>query len=146
MDSSFFFPLIGVEVEQCPKRAIMKLIAKEEVVRSELVIFELSAKGSKLINAGKLSLKELTQGITAIQYHSKIEVIPIHYSEIQTLACELRKKHSDYIDCLMVATAVHYADGMITLDKELKRKAQEEWKETIAKENKKFKLLVWEEY
>ncbi|HUU78672.1 MAG TPA: PIN domain-containing protein [candidate division Zixibacteria bacterium] len=146
MDSSFFFPLIGIEITQSSRKAILEVIAKEEVIRSELVIFELSAKGSKLINTGKLTVKDLTQGITAIQYNQKIETIPIYYSEIQTLACELRKHHTDHIDCLIVATAVHHAEEMITLDKELKRKAQEEWKAVIEKENKKFKLVLWEEY
>jgi len=146
VDSSFFFPIIGVEITQCSKEAILELIRKEDIVRSELVIFELSAKGSKLVNAGKLTIKELTQGISAIQYHQKIEAIPIHYSEILTLACELRKKHTDHIDCLIVATAVFHAEGMITLDKELKEKVKEEWKEIIEKENTKFKIVTWEEY
>jgi PIN domain nuclease of toxin-antitoxin system len=146
VDSSFFFPLIGVEITQSSRKAILELIAKEEIIRSELVIFELSAKGCKLINVGKISLKDLTQGITAIQYNQKIEAIPIYYSEIQTLVSELRKHHTDHIDCLIVATAVHHAEGMVTLDKELKKKAQEEWKTAIENENKKFKVILWEEY
>ena len=146
LDSSFFLPLVAIDIEQFPRKAIQEVITKEEVIRSELVIFELSAKGSKLINRGELSIEDLTQGLTTIQYMQKIDVIPIHYTEIQTLACELRKNHKDHIDCLMVATAVYYAEGMLTLDKELKKKTKEEWKTAIESVNKKFKILLWEEY
>lgn len=146
VDSSFFFPLIGVEVQNCSKKAILELVEKEEIVRSELVVFELSAKGSKLVNEGKLAIEDLTEGITAIEYHQKIETIPIHYSEIQILACELRKQHTDFIDCLMVATAVHHSSSLLTMDKEVKKKAEKIWEKTIVKENKEFKVITWEEY
>ncbi len=146
LDSSFFLPFIAIDIEQFPRKAIQEIMTKEEIIRSELVIFELSAKGSKLINRGELSIEDLTLGLTAIQYLKKVDSIPIHYTEIQTLACELRKKHKDHIDCLMVATAVYYAEGMLTLDKELKKKAKEEWKTVIENINKKFKILLWEEY
>lgn len=146
LDSSFFMPFLAVDIKQFPRKAILELMTEEEIIKSELVIFELSAKGSKLVNRGKISIEELTQGIIAIQYLEKIETIPIHYSEIQVLACELRKNHSDHIDCLMVATAVYYAEGMLTLDKELKKKAKEEWKEQLKNENKEFNVILWEEY
>ena len=68
--------------------------------------------------------------------------MPLHLEE---LICSYSTGF-DYIDCLQVATAVHHAEGMITLDKELKMKAQKEWKEVIEKENKKFKMILWEEY
>jgi predicted nucleic acid-binding protein len=146
IDSTFFFPLISVEIQNCPKEAILELLRKEEIVRSDLVIFELSAKGSKLINEGKLTIEDLTEGLTAIQYHPSIETIPIHYSEIQILACELRKQHADFIDCLMVATAVNNTNCFLTFDKEIKRKTQGIWKKIIEKENKEFKVKMWEEY
>ena len=131
---------------EVPRKAMLELMENEEIIRSELVIFELSAKGSKLVNNGKISIEELTQGITAIQYLEKLEAVPIHYTEIQALACELRKGHKDHIDCLMVATAVYYAEGMLTQDKELKKKKNEIWKEKIENINKEFKMISWEEY
>lgn len=146
VDSSFFMPFIAVAIKEFPRKAILELIENEDVIRSDLVLFELSAKGSKLVNNEKLSIEKLTRGITKLQYQEKIEIIPIHYTEIQLLACELRKSHSDHIDCLMVATAVHYAEGMLTLDKELKKKAYKEWNETIKSVNKEFKVMLWDEY
>ncbi len=146
LDSSFFMPFLAVDIVQCPRKAILELMTKEEIIRSELVIFEVSAKGSKLVNNGEISIEELTQGITAIQYLEKMETIPIHYTEIQALASELRKSHSNLIDCLMVATAVYYAEGMLTLDKELKKKVHEEWNDIIESINKEFKMILWGEY
>ncbi len=146
LDSSFFMPFLAVDIVQFPRKAILELMENEVIIRSELVIFEVSAKGSKLVNKKKISTEELTQGITAIQYLEKIEIIPIHYAEIQALASELRKSHSDHIDCLMVATAVYYAEGMLTLDKELKKKVHDEWNDIIESINEKFNIILWEEY
>lgn len=146
VDSSFFFPLIGVAIAHCPKDAIIELLNKVEVIHSDLLLFELSAKGCKLVTQEIISIEDLTRGITAIKYHPRIRSIPIHYSEIQSLACDLRKHHSDFIDCLLVATAVYHADGMISLDKSLQKKAQKEWKPTLEKVNPKFKVLLWKDY
>ena len=146
LDSSFFFPLIGIEISQFSRKAILQLVSKEEIIRSELVIFELSAKGSKLINAGKLTINDLTRGITAIYNHPEILVIPIHHSEIQKFACELQKNHSDFIDCLILASAVNYADILITLDKEIEHKSITNWKEKIKGINENFQLILCKDF
>ncbi|MFX0095364.1 MAG: PIN domain-containing protein [Candidatus Hodarchaeota archaeon] len=148
LDSSFFFPFIGVEVKNYPTKAILDLIKLEsiEIYRSELVIFELSAKGTKYVKQGALSIEDVINGINSIYYSLQVEVIPIHYSEIQSLAAELRHSHSDFIDCLTLASAVHHSDLFLTFDLELHSKAQSEWSRLLSIQNKRFKVLLWKDF
>ncbi len=148
LDSSFFFPFIGVEVKNCPKKTILDLVNLKsvEIFRSELVIFELSEKGIKYVTKGTLSIEDVIDGINGIYYGLQIEVIPIHYSEIQSLAADLRRFHSDFNDCLKLASAVHYSDVFLTLDRELHVKAQSEWLKPISAQNKQFKIVLWKDF
>lgn len=148
LDSSFFFPLIGIEIRACPKTAILELFGNVniQIFRSELVIFELSAKGTKLINASKLEMNDLIEGINIIHFHPKIQVIPIFYSEIQILSSIFRKNHSDFIDCLVLASAVYYSDLLLTMDANLKEKTNRFWQNSLDKIQKDFKVVSWEEF
>ncbi|MFW9914170.1 MAG: PIN domain-containing protein [Candidatus Thorarchaeota archaeon] len=148
LDSSFFFPLIGVEVRNCPKEAILELLRTKnvQILRSELVIFELSAKGTKLVNENRLEIEDLIDGLNTIQSHPDITTLPIYYSEIQILSAVFRQNHSDFIDCLTLASAVYYSDVFLTLDSALKEKYLEIWEGDIRKIRSKFNVLLWQEY
>lgn len=148
LDSSFFFPLIGVEVRECPKKTILELLNNNsiQILRSELVIFELSAKGTKLVNEDVLEIEDLIDGITAIQFHPNIIVMPIFYSEVQILSTIFRRDHSDFIDCLTLASAIYYSDIFLTLDSSLKEKYHELWEEEVRKARSTFKLMLWPEF
>ena len=124
LDSSFFFPFIKIEIENVQQELIKKLMIKKdiEIFRSELTMFELSGKGSKLVNEGVLEIEDLINGINTVNFLTEVKVIPIYYSEIQTLATQFRKKHSDFIDCMILASAIYYSEVFVTLDEELKKK------------------------
>jgi hypothetical protein len=148
LDSSFFFPLIGVEVRECPKKAILDLINTKslQILRSELVIFELSAKGTKLVNDDALEIGSLIDGLNAIQFHPDITVIPIFYSEVQTLSVVFRKDHSDFIDCLTLSSAIYHSDIFLTLDGSLKKKYHELWEEEVQKVRSEFRFAIWPDF
>ena len=148
LDSTFFFPFISVQVEKLTKEEVANLLknSKYEFLRSELVIFELSAKGTKFVINGTLKLEDVSDGLNTVVYQSDIQVIPIHFTEIQSLATFFRKNHSDFIDCLILASAVNYADILITLDKEIEHKSITNWKEKIKGTNENFKLMLWKDF
>ncbi|MHA1444486.1 MAG: PIN domain-containing protein [Candidatus Hodarchaeales archaeon] len=148
LDSSFFFPLISIQVKNLSKKQLADLLKNSvhEILRSELVIFELSAKGTKLVNNGVLSLEDITDGLNTLVYQSNIQVIPIHYSEIQILATILRKDHSDFIDCLILASAINYADIFITMDEKIKKNTETIWKNIIKERNEDFKVTLWKDF
>jgi len=148
LDSSFFFPLISIQVKNLSKKQLADLLKNSvhEILRSELVIFELSAKGTKLVNNGVLSLEDITDGLNTLVYQSNIQVIPIHYSEIQILATSLRKDHSDFIDCLILASAINHADIFITMDEKIKKNTVTIWKNIIKERNEDFKVTLWKDF
>jgi predicted nucleic acid-binding protein len=140
LDSSFFFPFIRVDVRNISKNEIGTLLrnANYEILCSDLVFFELSAKGSKIINQGLLDLEDLLDGISFIHNYSKITKIPMYYPEILILAQEFRKTHQDYIDCLILASAIKTSNIFVTMDSELQEKIQKKWFQVITNENPTF--------
>ncbi|MBN2157699.1 MAG: PIN domain-containing protein [Candidatus Lokiarchaeota archaeon] len=140
LDSSFFFPFIRVDVKNISKKDIGNLLRNTnyDILCSELVYFELSAKGSKYIVQGILEMEDLLDGISFIHNFNKIAKIPIYHPEILILAQEFRKTHQDYIDCIILASAVKSSEIFITMDYNLKENIEEHWKDVISKENPIF--------
>ena len=148
LDSSFFFPLISINVKELKKQLISDLLKdrKFNIYRSELVTFELSAKGSKYTNEGLLTIEDVIEGLNTLVYDSSIQVVQIHHSEIQVLAAILRKNHSDFIDCLTLASAINTSDIFVTLDQSLKKKSVSIWTQNIQEFNEEFRVLLWKDF
>ena len=140
LDSSFLFPFIRVDVKNISKKKIGNLLRNKnyEIFCSELVYFEFSAKGSKYIEQGILNMEDLLDGISFIHNYNKITKIPIYYPEILILAQKFREAHQDYVDCLILASAVKSSEVLISMDFDLKNKISKNWKDIISKENPTF--------
>ncbi len=79
LDSSFFFPLIKIKIKDSSNDIIPSLIKynRFELQYSTITLFELSAKGARLIKAGELTDLEVVDGINAlISWKSLIQVDP----------------------------------------------------------------------
>jgi len=148
LDSSFFFPFIRIKVKEFSKQDVSDLLKNEqfEVLRSDLVTFELSAKGTKYVNEGLLKIEDVIDGLNIIVYNSSIQVIPNHHSEIQILAAVLRKDHSDFIDCLTLASAIFYSVTFLTLDEEIEEKSRDVWYQLIKDSNETFNVTLWKDF
>lgn len=148
LDSSFFFPFIGVAVKGVNSGVLVSLFQSQdyEIHRSEISTFELSAKGTKYVNEGKLDINDLIHGMNTLIYNSNVQVLPYYYSDIQSLSTEFRKSHSDFIDCLILATAINYAELLITMDEIIKEKSLTIWKNIIHQNNNKFNVQLWKEF
>jgi len=86
---------------------------------SQITLFELSAKGAKYVNNGTLLPETVTEGIRAILYDDEIEIVPFHDSKLLLTSFKLRNTLTDFIDCLIVATAINHCDALITEDEEI---------------------------
>ena len=148
LDSSFFFPFMRIDVKKVSKKEIGILLRNKnyEIFCSDLVFFELSAKASKYINQGILNMEDLLDGVSFINNYSKISKIPIQYPEILILAQEFRKIHQDYIDCIILASAVKSSDVFITMDGILREMIQTKWYKIILKENPTFHVTSFSEF
>ena len=108
---------------------------------SQITLFELSAKGAKYVNNGTLLPETVTEGIRAILYNDDMELIPFHDSKLLLTSFELRNTLTDFIDCLIVATAINRCDALITEDEEIHQLTKKNGiNELIAATNPKFKI------
>ncbi|MFW9917633.1 MAG: PIN domain-containing protein [Candidatus Thorarchaeota archaeon] len=147
VDTTYFLPAISVEIEKLSRTILQALRADKnlDLFGCSITLFELAAKGAKLVKAGQLTHEDISIGLDAIRYDERIELL--HWEDnpiIMELATEIRHVHSDFIDCLVLATAVCYTNTLITWDEVLLKKVQSnEWiKETILAKNEDFSFWL----
>ncbi|MHA1974028.1 MAG: hypothetical protein ACTSW1_13600 [Candidatus Hodarchaeales archaeon] len=143
LDSSYFFPLISVEIVESSREIIPFLIEflDVKIQYSLITLFELSAKGAKLVNSGLLIQNDVVKGINALLAWEKIEITSPWSGEIQRLAIDFRHDHSDYIDCLILATAVVRSNILVTEDSNIKSLVNSNWSNKIVDVNDEFSVM-----
>lgn len=142
MDTTYLLPAIGVSIKGLPKDALIRLMQKgHQISVSNISVFELSAKGAKHVAAGTLSAERVTRGISAIVYDERITVVPMHDSSVLLMAFKLRRMLSDFIDCLILSSAINHCDAVVTEDKDIQElKKNKEFNAIVAVVNPKFKI------
>jgi len=142
LDTTYFLPAIGISIKDLPKDTPIKLVWRgHQISISDISIFELSAKGAKHITAGALSAERVTKGIRAIVYDETIETIPMYESTLLLTAFKLRSMLSDFIDCLILSSAINRCDALITEDNDIQNlKKNREFNELLTVINPKFKV------
>ena len=120
LDTTYLLPAIGVSVKGMPNDAIEKFIARgDEILVSEITLFELSAKGARYVLDGALPPERVAKGIVAIASDDSVRKLPIHESQTLRLAFRFRELLSDFIDCLVLAGAALECDLLVTEDDEI---------------------------
>ena len=142
LDTTYLLPAIGISVKELLKDAPIKLMLKtHKIFISDISIFELSANGAKHIATGMLSAERVTRGIRAIIYDETITISPIHDSTVLLTAFKLRSMLNDFIDCLILSSAMNQCDALITEDSDIQNlKKNKEFNELLIKTNPKFKI------
>jgi len=121
VDTTYLLPAIGISVKGIPADGIVGLRQQgHEILASDVSIFELSAKGAKHIAEGRLSPERVARGIRAIIYDGTVTMIPIHESALLLTAFRLRKMLGDFIDCLILASAMEHCEVLVTEDADIK--------------------------
>ena len=145
LDSSFLFPYIQIDVKSVDNKDLLELIESKQndIVISEISLFELSTKGNKYIQKSIIKPTDLTDGLNTIVNEIQLSRIPIHYSEIQLLAFRIGKLHEDFIDCLILATAYYNSDIFLTLDDELLKLVHKFRKEL---DIDKLQIMHWKDF
>ena len=119
MDTTYLLPAIGVSIKELPNDVPIRLKAKgHQIAISQITLFELAAKGAKYVNNGTLLPETVTKGIRAIVYEEELETVPVYGSEILLASFKLNAL-ADFIDCLIVASAINNCDALITEDQEI---------------------------
>ena len=116
-----------------------------ELQFSSITLFELSAKGARLIKEGKLTVNDVVDGINALVSWRNISLIEPWNGEVQRLAFDFRLDHSDYIDCLVLASAIIHANVFVSEDILLKKLFKTKWFNRVREINIEFEILNTEE-
>ena len=106
-------PLARIEIDVDLLRAVAdgKVDLKlEDITVNTISLFELQAKAAKL----KVPANFVIEAIEAILKTFKIE--QFHKPKIIEVASEIRNMLPDYIDCVIVATAVSLKNDLLTED------------------------------
>ena len=142
LDTTYLLPAIGVSIREIPRNSVIKLIKEGyEILISEITFFEISAKGAKYITSGLLTPARVTRGIRAIARDDRIRKVPIHDTPILLVAFKLRKVLSDFIDCLILSSAINRADILVTEDSDIHElTTTDKFKKIIQEINPKFKV------
>jgi len=126
LDTTYLLPAIGISIRGLRKEAVLNILKRgHEVLVSQITIFELSAKGAKYVVEGKLSADRVCRGIKAVVYDDRIKIIPMHDTSILLTAFKLRRNVSDFIDCIIISSAINSADMLLTEDEDIHNKRKE---------------------
>jgi len=127
LDTTYLLPALGITVRSIPQILLQDLQQRgHEISISAITIFELAAKGAKLVSDGRLSADRVERGLAAILTDDTINQIAFQESEILKRAIVLRSIKVDFIDCLILASAASRTDALVTEDKELRDLAMRE--------------------
>jgi len=143
LDTTYFLPAIGVSIKGIPRNAAIELLREgHEVGISEVTLFELSAKGAKYAAAGALNPERVVRGVRALRHDERVVKVPPYDAPVLLLALRLREMLSDFIDCLILSTAVNWADLLVTEDGDILELAQrKDFKKITQPVNPSFKVL-----
>lgn len=142
MDTTYLLPAVGISIRGFPKDALFRLMEKNHQISiSDISIFEISAKGAKHVFAGTLPAERVAKGIRAIIYDERITVIPLYDSSVLLMAFKLRKLLNDFIDCLILSSAVNRCDAILTEDEDIQNlKRNKEFVGFVTTVNPRFKI------
>jgi predicted nucleic acid-binding protein len=112
----YLLPLVGISIKTDLLKAIVERKIKRDIGLRDIKIntislFELQAKASKI----GVSVERVIKAINAI--YSSLKLISFHDSEIIRYSFEIRKIIPDYIDCVIVATAIVLREELVTEDR-----------------------------
>lgn len=146
LDSSYLLPIFGIGLKNIPDDIIVKLLDEgHKLLISEISIFECIAKAAKLASSGELSLDRPIKGLLAVIYSKSLIRISIFDGDLIRIAATSRRFISDFIDCIILATATMQADILLTEDT-LLLKPPHNLLEYIHSINPRLQILGFKEY
>jgi len=109
----YFLPLAQIAVDVDLLAAVAKRrtdLKIEDISLSLISIFELQTKSAKL----KIPAKSTIRAVDAML--SAFRVVPFYEAGVVETAQKIRRTISDYVDCIILATAVVTKEDLVTED------------------------------
>ena len=125
LDTTYLFPFAGINVRGVERGAIERASAMgHQLSVSEMSLFELAAKGAKLVGDGSADVERLAQAVRAIVSDETLRKVRLYEDGVIPLAIALRRHNSDFIDCVILASAVLTCEILVTEDELLLRSGE----------------------
>jgi PIN domain nuclease of toxin-antitoxin system len=141
IDTTYLLPAAGIGVEGVPADATRKVKdAGYEVLASEISLFEVLAKGAKLVAEGRADPGRVSLAIKSILSDGSIGKVDAYTEDTMTMAIELRRHHSDFVDCLILASAANECDALVTEDAGIPR--NDDLMKAVLQHKPKFRILT----
>lgn len=126
LNTSYFFPLAKIEVSNDLLLAIAENRIRTDRLSLDLVtlnsisLFELQAKAAKL----GIKTARIVEAINAISRYFRIEAF--NSPDIIEVASSLRENFfTDYIDCVIIATAIVVGEELVAEDSKILRRRKD---------------------
>lgn len=117
IDTTYLLPLSRISIDTDLLRAIAEnkiaVVGLEDLGVSSISIFEIQAKAAKL----KIKPEYVSEAVSSISDNFRVE--PFYAPTIIESSFELKSIFSDYIDCIIVGTAVSLKEDLITEDSKI---------------------------
>ena len=117
LDTTYMFSAVGVGVGERFDHALAAAQdAGHETWISDISLFELLAKGAKLVKNGKLTEDRLTSGVKSIMADDSVAKASAYGDGVASTSVGLRRFHADFVDCLIIASAMEHCDALLSED------------------------------
>jgi PIN domain nuclease of toxin-antitoxin system len=133
LDTTYLLPAMGVAVRNIPPTVMRDLRGRRhDISICTITIFELAAKGAKLVRDGKLNENRVREGIQAILNDEAVRQVQFQDPDVLARAMSIRTELDDFIDCLILSSAATAADALVSEDEEIQ--------DIVSRENFRAKL------
>ena len=117
LDTTYLLPVAGIQIQGVERDTIRRAKSLgHQLFISEISLFELAAKGAKLAKDGLANKERLTQAVQSLVSDESLGKVGAYEDGLLQLAVDLRQNHSDFVDCLILATAVSACEMLVTED------------------------------
>jgi hypothetical protein len=113
LDSTYLLPAVGIDVN-LPEDLLEQLFSSNHsLIINELSLFELFGKASRHMTGSETAKERFYTGMKSI-LSSQIDIKPVFTLDTIPVVRELHERLKDLPDCPIVATALVYADVLLT--------------------------------
>lgn len=117
LDTTYLLPVAGIQIQGVERDTIRTARSLgHRLFISEISLFELAAKGAKLTRDGLGSRDRLAEAVQSLVSDESLMKVKVYEEELLSMAIDLRQHHSDFVDCLILASAVSACDILVTED------------------------------
>ncbi|MHB1709260.1 MAG: PIN domain-containing protein [Thermoplasmataceae archaeon] len=116
LDTTYLLPVVGIDVETDLFNAIEDRavdIDLSSISISLISIFEIQAKSAKL----GISWEIVSEAVDELL--NRFKIVPFYNNNIMKTSFMIRREIPDYIDCIILSTAICREDSLMTEDRRI---------------------------